>query len=70
MEKVGMSSILRTKLRTRRAGTNTAPKLGLIHLQKKPKQLPIMLIMIAEVAAGNATAGEEKWEVAKTTPKA
>ncbi|KAG5592829.1 hypothetical protein H5410_043343 [Solanum commersonii] len=42
----------------------------LIHLQKKPKQLPIMLIMIAEVAAGNATAGEEKWEVAKTTPKA
>lgn len=26
--------------------------------------------MIAEVAAGNATAGEEKWEVAKTTPKA
>ncbi|KAG5600392.1 hypothetical protein H5410_031762 [Solanum commersonii] len=37
---------------------------------QKPKQLPIMLIMIAEVAAGNATAGEEKWEAAKTTPKA
>lgn len=43
---------------------------GLIHLQKKPKQLPIKFITIAEVAAGSATAGEEKWEVAKTTAKA
>lgn len=34
----------------------------------KPKLLPMIFIITAEMAAGSATKGEVKWEVAKTTP--
>lgn len=39
-------------------------------LQMKPKLLPIIFIITADMAEGNETSGEVKWEVAKTTPKA
>uniref|UniRef100_M1A2Z7 Sodium-bile acid cotransporter n=1 Tax=Solanum tuberosum TaxID=4113 RepID=M1A2Z7_SOLTU len=42
---------------------------GSIYLQKKPKVLPIMFIMTADIAGGNATNGDVKCAVAKTTPK-
>lgn len=34
----------------------------------KPKVLPMIFIITADIAGGNAIIGEEKWEVAKTTP--
>lgn len=40
-----------------------------MYLQMKPKLLPIIFMIIADMAGGNATSGEVKWEVAKTTPK-
>lgn len=42
---------------------------GSTYLQKKPKLLPMMFIMTADIAAGNATIGDVKWDVARTTPK-
>jgi len=42
---------------------------GFLYLQRKPKLLPITFITTADTAGGTATIGEEKWEVAKTTPK-
>lgn len=41
---------------------------GTLYLQKKPKLLPMIFIITADIAAGRAIAGVEKWEVAKTTP--
>lgn len=42
---------------------------GFLYLQRKPKLLPITFIITADTAGGTTTIGEEKWEVAKTTPK-
>lgn len=42
---------------------------GSICLQMNPKLLPIIFITTADIAEGNATIGEMKWDVAKTTPK-
>ena len=41
---------------------------GSINLQKKPKLLPMIFIITADIAGGNATNPEVKCEVAKTTP--
>ena len=41
---------------------------GFMCLQMKPKLLPMIFIITADIAGGNATIGDEKWEVAKTTP--
>ena len=40
-----------------------------MYLQKKPKVLPMMFIITADIAGGNATIDDVKWAVAKTTPK-
>ena len=40
-----------------------------MYLQTTPRVLPIMFIITADKAGGNATKGDEKWEVAKHTPK-
>ena len=39
------------------------------YLQKNARLLPIIFIITTNNAEGNATIGEVKWEVAKTTPK-
>lgn len=42
---------------------------GSIYLQMNPKLLPMIFMITADIAGGNATIGEVKWDVAKTTPK-
>ena len=41
---------------------------GLMCLQMTPKLLPMIFMITADIAGGNATIGEAKWDVAKTTP--
>ena len=41
---------------------------GGIFLHKDPRLLPIMFIITADIAGGNATIAELKWAVANTTP--
>lgn len=40
-----------------------------MYLQKKPRLLPMMFIITADIAGGNATIGEVKCDAANTTPK-
>lgn len=42
---------------------------GSRYLQKKPRLLPMTFISTADIAEGNATIGEVKCDVAKTTPR-
>ena len=42
---------------------------GSMCLQMKPKLLPMIFMITADIAGGNATIGEAKCDVAKTTPK-
>lgn len=42
---------------------------GSTYLQIKPKVLPMMFMMTADMAQGRETRGEVKWELARTTPK-
>lgn len=42
---------------------------GLVYLQKKPRLLPMMFMITADIAGGNATMGEVKCDAANTTPK-
>lgn len=42
---------------------------GSIYLQTKPKLLPIIFMITADIAGGSATRGDVKCDVASTTPK-
>lgn len=51
-----------------RVGVCVCESEGSKFLQKDPRLLPIMFIITADIAAGNATIAELKCAVAKTTP--